>query len=428
MAQMNNKVAMSKKIIYLFDSATSIASLELVEFLRKRDKLGIEAIGVIDDSIKISNVWKQYLDKMYVIKGQQRIDDPCFLNKDAIVNKIKHEFDSKTEIAIVSYGEYTSIVAAELRSIFNISGPTLDEVMPFRNKVLMKDIVSKLVRVPKYTKFDKKRYIKDKKNYLSHLVSEISLPFIIKPTNAASALGTEVIYTDSQIDRIDNALKQYTGDFEAEQFIDGELFNCEIVFKKGIPVISFVTRFNYPVLALRENKAVGGIPLLDCDEKSITIKEFCITALSSFTNLNGITHTEILWDKITNKIYFLETACRAPGGKVIQSYLDTFNVNLLDLDQRIKGNLPIKKPIPYTSRYTAWAVIPTQKGIIYKFNQLNISSSYKIIWNYNLGDKTIDCDNFEQILGTIYFENEDYQALVNDFNQVHSLNYVEMKK
>lgn len=418
---------MSRKIIYLFDSATSITSLELVEFLKKRHELEIEAIGIIDDSMIVSNSWEQYLDKLYVIKGQQKIDDPCVLNSSAIVNKINHEFDSKKEIAIVSYGEYTSIVAAELRNIFNISGPSIDEVMPFRNKVLMKDIISKLVRTPKYTIFDKDQYTQDKKNYLSKLISEVDLPFIIKPINAASALGTEIIYTENQLDKIDHALNQYPGDFEAEQFIDGELFNCEIVFKEGIPVISFVTKFNYPVLALREKKAVGGIPLLDDDEKSIAIKDFCMTALSNFKNLNGITHTEILWQKTTNKIYFLETACRAPGGKVIQSYLDTFGVNLLNLDQRIKGNLPIKKPIAHTSRYTAWAVIPTQKGIICKFNQLNICSSYKITWNYSLGDEAIDCDNFEHILGTIYLENENYHALVSDFNKIDSLNYVEIK-
>ena len=172
---------------------------------------------------------------------------------------------------------------------------------------------------------------------------------------------------------------------------------------------------------------VGSIPLLQTNPTSERIIKFCQKALLGFGEINGITHTEVIIENVTGNIYFIETACRAPGGKVIQAYQDTFGVNLINLDQQIKAGLPVHKPLVTINEYAFWVVIPTQKGVIESFIEPNFNGESLFECHFKEGDLTKKAGNFEDVLATLYVKNSNYNTLMDEFYNIDKTHFVNMK-
>ena len=152
-----------KRIIYIFDSATSLLSLSQIDYFKDKEKYNIEIIGIIDDSIKINIDPYIHFDRLYIIKSKKEYNNPCLLDYNDLIQQTQNEFIQKEHVAIISYGEFTALVAAKLRDKFKISGATIKDANLFRNKVEMKRCVSKNAKVPKCYNFDFSQYYKNKK-------------------------------------------------------------------------------------------------------------------------------------------------------------------------------------------------------------------------------------------------------------------------
>ncbi|KAF1366606.1 ATP-grasp domain-containing protein [Yokenella regensburgei] len=407
-----------KKIIYIFDSATSLKSLPLVEFLVDRKNLGIEAVGLIDDSVVCEPGCSPLLDRLHVVKAVTHEDDPCYLDPAACIAALANEVQNPAETVIISYGEYTSLIAAELRRVFGIAGPQADNVLPFRDKLRMKEQVAPHARVPAFRHFDKTAYFADKTGYVAQLAKGIGFPLLIKPVNAASAIGTKVLKDIAEIELIDQALQEYTGPFEVEEYIDGNIYHCEILFKEGQALIGFASRFNHPVLALNQGWVVGSMPLASDDPLAGRIIEFCTRAHAGFSQLNGITHSEVIMKDGTGEIVFIETACRAPGGRVLECYLESFGVNLLCLDQRIKAGLALPEIVVKKGKFSFWAVLPAPQGRIKSLRVPSFDSEVDIRWKAAPGDVIDPTVNFETVLGVMFAKNDRLEGILADFERV----------
>lgn len=411
-----------KKIIYLFDSSNSLKSLHHITHLSIREENNIYTIAILDKSISGGDHWKKYFDSYHIVSTIDDQKDPCPMSFSEVTESIKKENIDSLNTIIVPYGEYTSILAAQLREEFGIKGHKISDATPFRDKIKMKGFAEKSVKVPSYTSFDKEKYLKYRATYFDSSTFKIPFPFVIKPVNAASALATKVINSVADIHLIDEALQEFSGDFELEEFIEGQMFTCEVLFKNGEPIFALSSQFNRPVLDISKGYNIGSIPLLPSNPMFNRLRNFCVAALSESEIKNGITHSEIFINT-KNELVFLETACRVPGGKLVEAYIDSFGINILNIDQRLKINLPISNLSIKTKQYAFWAVIPNSKGKIERFISPNFQSKFDINWNYQEGDTTRIGKNFVEILAIIYVYNNNYITLMDDFKKVSVMKF-----
>lgn len=406
----------SEKVIYLFDSASSIRSLGLVDHFANRDG-SMDLVAVVDSSIVDEVMLEKYFDRHYVVPAFVQPETPCLMRLSDVVEATAQEFDCRGPVRVVSYGEYTPLVAAGLRERFDVPGPKTDCVVPFRDKLVMKREIGKAVRVPEHEAFDRDAYATTREQYLLDLAERLRFPFVVKPVNAASALGTRVVRGIEDAAKVDDALLEYSGSFGAESYIEGVQYHCEIVYAETVPLVAFVSRFNRPVLALADGYSVGSMPVEVSDPVFSRIVEFCQKALAATPIVDGITHTELFVES-DGSLCFLETATRAPGGRVVDAYRVTHGLNLLDIDQRIKAGLPYSLEADPPQGYAFWAVVPTRRGKVSALLSPELESECEIRHNFAVGDELADGKNFETVFATVFVRNSDRAQLQRDFEKI----------
>lgn len=414
-----------RRLIYLFDSESSISSLRLVSFFQDREP-GIELIAIVDTGIADRSRLSALFDRHYVIPTTFDPLDPCPIALSDVVAAAQAEFIGCSDIRVIGYGEYTPLVAAGLREHFNLDGMRVQEALAFRDKLVMKSVVGNAVRVPKNMRFNRAKYADSPECYLHMLGQALGWPFIIKPVNAASALGTRIIRSALDANPAAAALAEFAGSFEAESYITGTLLHCEIVYRDKVPLVACCSRFNRPVLALAEGKCVGSIPLMPDDPLSVRAIEFCRLALAQTGIRDGITHTELFLDK-NDQLMFLETAARCPGGRVIEAYMETMGVNLLDLDQRLKAGLPVSVRCEPSGRGAFWAVIPKKAGRLTGLRDAGFDGTCEVRPFFEVGDVMEGHSNFENIFGVVFVTAPSYQAAQRDFDNVANATFFDVE-
>lgn len=414
-----------RRLIYLFDSESSINSLRLVSFFQDREP-GIELIAIVDAGIADRSRLSALFDRHYVIPTTSAPSDPCPMALSDVVAAAQAEFIGCSDIRVIGYGEYTPLVAAGLREHFNLDGMRVQEALVFRDKLVMKSVVGNAVRVPKNMRFDRVAYAGSPGRYLQMLGQALGWPFIIKPVNAASALGTRIIRSALDAGPASAALAEFAGSFEAESYITGTLLHCEIVYHDKVPLVACSSRFNRPVLALAEGECVGSIPLMPDDPLSVRAIQFCRLALAQTGIRDGITHTELFLNE-TDELVFLETAARCPGGRVIEAYMETMGVNLLDLDQRLKAGLPVSVRCEPSGRGAFWAVIPKKAGRLIGMRDAGLDGTCEVRPFFEVGDVMEGHSNFEQIFGVVFVTAPSYQAARRDFDNVANANFFDVE-
>lgn len=122
------------------------------------------------------------------------------------------------------------MLAGQLRDEFNVPRLKSGTVIPFRDKVIMKDVLqSKGIHTPRYCSFDNKQTV-DPSAYFQNLQQIIGLPFILKPTSLPGGLGVVIIDSLSSFVEFckENPVE---AEYEAEEFITGTLFHCDSIRK-----------------------------------------------------------------------------------------------------------------------------------------------------------------------------------------------------
>lgn len=190
--------------------------------------------------------------------------------------------------------------------------------------------------------------------------------------------------------------------------------------------MSYCSSFNKPVIALAEGACVGSIPMPSDDPLAVRIIDFCQRALATTDILDGITHTELFLDR-NGELVFLETAARCPGGRVIEAYIATHGVNLLDLDQRVKAGLPVSVCHEPRKQSAFWVVIPKRAGRLVRLCDSEFDGVCDLRSYYNIGDVLDDVANFEQVFGVALVTASSHEAALRDFNRAADAIFFEVE-
>jgi biotin carboxylase len=380
--------------------------------LESLSKYGINQIAIVseDEYEKFNNAYKKYFSNIFSCPIQSK-DDFEKISFDFARNIVQQQINLNADVRIICLSEDNLLVAAKLRDEFNIPGLKFDVAVPFRNKIIMKNVLkSKNIRVPHYSKLDNEK-AKDPSNYFEDLSEKLGLPFIAKPTSFLGGLGVVVI--DSVIAFTEFCKNSpIEAEYEVEEFIAGTLFHCDSIRKDGKTIFSVSSEYNNPNFDFQLGKPVISMPLKNDDPLAKRIFSFNETVLDALNYERGVSHHELFLTK-NDELIFLEIAARSPG-VVTPMYRRAFNIGMEDIGFLIEMDIPFELNLTQKNYFTG--IFPIIPGRIDKLIDPPLKSKFEIKWVVKEGDVINASKSVRDKSASITAWNDNYVELKQDFD------------
>jgi len=333
---------------------------------------------------------------------------------------------------ILSAGEASLRVVAKVRDHFNIVGNSEEEIVPFLDKVIMKDKVSECgVRIPKHISFDKAAYQKDKTAYLKEIENQLPYPMFIKPIELYGAASARKLNNRDELIEAAESMLNMKLEYEIDEYISGVLCHCNCLIVDGEIQFQEFEEYTVPCSWFDEGYILGGIPLREEDPRWQRLDRMNREVIACLKAPNGATHCEIF---ITDKdeLIFLEIASRPPGA-MVPDVIEKMTGMQIDLEHiKARLGIPIQVPKKQIDEYYMWAYIPKKAGQVKALLEPDLKSEYEITWNIKVGDQcAVEEDEEAAIVfqsssraGRILIHNKDYGQLYEDFLKLRTMTLV----
>jgi biotin carboxylase len=263
-------------------------------------------------------------------------DSPAAMERAALQLSQRTHFD-----AIVTVAEPLILPAARLREQLKVPGDRVNDVLPFRDKILMKHRVAGTgIRVPDSLPFDDLDAATDL--FQRHGV------VVVKPRTGMGAIGMRVIRTKRELDAAFDARKAgefADGGYEVEEYIDGDLVHVDTVLEDGKLVVGNVGRYflHHRSGASFLDLEFGGSAMLEAGPLRDDLVDQAATAVQALGQVTGVAHTELFLTP-DGDVVFCETGARPGGGGIAALVGWTQGVNLVEAHLRLQLGLPAPRP------------------------------------------------------------------------------------
>jgi hypothetical protein len=252
---------------------------------------------------------------------------------------------------VLSFSEYDLLAAGRVREVLGVPGPRARDVLPARDKVVMKSAVAAAgLRVPRFRP-------------LPAALHDGGAPWtgrtILKPLAAASSEGVREFPTLAAAlatARAEPAHADAAG-FEVEEFVAGPIIHVDGILAAGEPVAVQASRYVGTCLAY----AVDGTPLgsvqIDTDRALVDWTVACLRAVGI---TDGSFHLEAI--EAEGGLVFLEVGARFGGADVVDAFELATGVRMPSVELRLLvGGPGGERYVPRTpdpeERY-GWFVVP----------------------------------------------------------------------
>lgn len=237
---------------------------------------------------------------------------PAILDEDDVIRRVTEWLGGTKPDRIEGLWEVVALLAARLRERFGVSGMSVDTVLGFRDKVLMKQRVEAAgLRIPKTV-----RVYRNEDVYL--FAKNNGFPLIVKPVDGAGGANT---FRCSSAAEIEHALAQIRSLPEAsvEEYITGQEYTYETICAEGRPLFESVSTYYPNVLEARKKEWISPIiytfrdPYRDDIATGVRLGRDVLRTLGMGT---GFSHMEWFKPDDGNAV-FGEVACRPPGANMV---------------------------------------------------------------------------------------------------------------
>ncbi|GAA4101700.1 rhodanese-like domain-containing protein [Streptomyces hundungensis] len=318
------------------------------------------------------------------------------------------------EVTVHCYDEQNMTVAAELRTRLGLAGPQVADILPYRDKCVMKQrLVEAGVRVPRFGRFDAGRFADSASGYFKALVAEVGLPFILKPTDAAASEGVLKI---TGWDEFASLPDDFGRAYEYEEFVEGTMYSVNLVTDAGRTVFGGVTEYLVNSLEVPGGKVNADINLIDSDPRVARMVGFAERALDALGRLDGGSHLE-LFHTADDELVFLEVGARFKGMAGLAAMQRNYGVAFVNLAFAIESGV---KSHPYDGEriYCFDGVVPKARGIVKELVEPDLESDVAMTWKVEVGEEIESSNSLLANGGTFLVSNQDYEAAYRDFRRL----------
>lgn len=281
---------------------------------------------------------------------------------------------------LLAIHEFDLVKAGRIRDYLEIEGQNEESATAFRDKVVMKDLASTVIKTPKYQRVENIIDIVD-------FIETNGYPVIIKPVDGAASTGISKIENDGQLrvflenERIENYI--------IETFVEGDMYHIDGLYENGKVLFSHPSKYINPCLDFQSNKTLASYMLQFDNPMLERLNKAVEDILNSFPTPKNIIafHAEIFHTP-DDELVFCEIASRVGGAKIVDVIEHSTGINLLT--EWIRAQCSTVKSSDYTfrnSKLAGWIIIPPQKGKL-----VNIKTDIPYEW-------VISCDIKEGIVG-----------------------------
>jgi hypothetical protein len=329
-------------------------------------------------------------------------------------------------IRLLTNEDSTQLVCANLREKYNIPGLSADVLLPFVDKVISKERLNNIVRMPKFVKFDKEQYKKNQESYLKIMVDTLGLPLFAKPIDLVSSVETHYIGDNISLKTIANRILKHTYDFEIDEFIDGELFHCDAMIINGEVKFFMVGKCSFALSRFFDGKPVGSIPITD-EILFNKLRVFCGKVFNKLNCPSGAYHMEVFLTKQTKELVFLEIAARTGGALITKVYEKLFDINIEEINYSIQMGLIHDVKISQKNIFAGFLNFPKIKGEVISIQKPIINIEHEFIKFVSPGDKLQQAENLLDISCSIIFWDQSYEKIENAFEFLKNYHPLEVQ-
>jgi biotin carboxylase len=289
---------------------------EMQQYTRGLAEVGVDVYGVGDAPVgSLPGTLKPYLADYLQV--------PRLLDDDDVVARVHQWMRGRSVDRVLANWEVMVLAAARLRERFGVPGMSVDTVLGFRDKQLMKERVAAAgIRVPLA---ERVRTVTEARA----AAERIGYPLILKPIAGAGSADT---YKVENATELETALGRmlHVGEASCEEFIDGEEFTFDTVCIAGQPAFVNVAQYLPKPLIARTNEWISPviITVRDLDQPAIAggiaLGKRVLDALDMG---DGFTHME-WFRKPDGEVVFGEIGCRPGGAHLVDQMNYTCDVDL----------------------------------------------------------------------------------------------------
>jgi biotin carboxylase len=321
---------------------------------------------------------------------------------------------TKNEIQLVTNDELCILLAAELRENFNLPGDRIEGITRFINKQETKALLQNTgLSLPKYHQFDSEYYRSHPEKYLINLQQSLGFPIFAKPTNSAASQYTSKLHNASALKQWCDA-HQEQDNFELDEFISGTLFHCESIIRENKILFAQIGENAHPCFDFMSGKITGSITLTDEDPLVNELKAFNHNVLMALRPLpNCVTHVEF-FRRPNGQLIFLEIACRAPGGMIVQMHQQRYGINFEQAHFAMQMGLEFNFSHSI-GPHCAWAWFPLREGKVKALKPVSIKSAHEIVWKITPQEIYPKATSLIDYAGSIILSNHNHAQLRCDF-------------
>ncbi|GLZ60774.1 hypothetical protein [Micromonospora sp. NBRC 107095] len=252
---------------------------------------------------------------------------------------------------VIAQSEFDLIAAARIREALDVPGPREADVLPVRDKVMMKAAAARAgLRVPRYLP----------------LVSALdgadvgwSGRTVLKPLDGASSQGVRVFDTPASaletVRRDGLPSDAHPTGFEIEEFVSGPIIHVDGLAVDGTPVTLQASRYVGTCLGYAEGSPLGSVQT-DTPPAVVEWTTACLRAVGITTSLFHLEGIET-----PDGLVFLEVASRFGGAGVADTFELATGVHMPSVQLRALSTSGASAPEAHDSGPDAqygWFIIP----------------------------------------------------------------------
>lgn len=250
---------------------------------------------------------------------------------------------------VIAFSEMLLDLAATLRERYGIPGPGREQTSRFRDKAVMKEVLSKAgLRVPRWASCRTEEQI-------VAAAEEFGYPVVVKPVRGASSQGVREIASAEEL----RALCAGGGlrDFEIEEFVRGGILHVDgVLDAAGEPLFLCTSRYvstclDFEILGEPLGSVVQTDPAVRARCEDFAVR--CLRALGLHTSAF---HLELF--DTGDELVFLEVGARVPGADVPYVIHDVYGVNLFLLWVDVLLGRPVRTPATGREESGGWLIVP----------------------------------------------------------------------
>jgi len=319
---------------------------------------------------------------------------------------------------ILTKDEYALLENAKLNDLFNLPGITLRQIMPFRDKVLMKETVAQAnILVPKFVDFDKERYRHRGETYIDEILSPLKLPVVVKPKLGVGCINVMKLNNRSEVNIWSDTILKDDNSYQLEEFYEGQVYNCDAVIKNGEILFFSPCEYLNSILDYTVGKPMGLIRLPENSGVWRRLFKFAQQLTRALPPPDGMINFEVIATD-DNGFVFIEIGARPSGAMVAMSEEKNngFHYDFLHFQLGLGMVVDVNRREP--QEYYSWVMYPNKEGMVVELKKPNIVSKYDLEWLIKVGDYTqqaTDIANITNFAGSMVYHHPEYRQLYQDF-------------